>query len=145
MNSRLLVLSHTFRYPHQIPDLLLPQSYVCKEDSIMELQTKEDVKQFMRHKTKEKGTIWMPLHARATPVRFFLKRKKTNSSELLKNWGLFMNKILFPECKNAQNENYKKKRSHQKLAMLFLAIYMNLIWTDKRVGAKRGGHLRIWN
>jgi hypothetical protein len=28
--------------------------------------------------------------------------------------GLFMNKILFPECKNAQIENYKKKKKKQK-------------------------------
>lgn len=41
MNSRLLVLSHTFRYPHQIPDLLLPQPHVSKENTIMELQLRK--------------------------------------------------------------------------------------------------------
>jgi len=28
--------------------------------------------------------------------------------------GLFMNKILFPECKNAQIENYKKNKKKTK-------------------------------
>lgn len=37
MNSRLLVLGHAFRDPHQVPDFLLPQSHVRKENSIMEL------------------------------------------------------------------------------------------------------------
>lgn len=47
MNSRLLVLSHTFRYPHQIPDLLLPQPHVSKENTIMELQLREGNRYFI--------------------------------------------------------------------------------------------------
>lgn len=38
MNSRLLVLSHTFGYPHKVSDFLLPQPHVSKENRIMELQ-----------------------------------------------------------------------------------------------------------
>lgn len=37
MHSRLLVLCNTFRYPHQVPDLLLSQPHVSEEYSIMEL------------------------------------------------------------------------------------------------------------
>lgn len=39
MDPRLLVLGHTFRYPHQVPDLLLPQPHVREEYTIMELET----------------------------------------------------------------------------------------------------------
>ncbi len=42
MNSGLLVLSYTFRNPHQVPYLLLPQPHVCKENTIMELQIRKD-------------------------------------------------------------------------------------------------------
>jgi len=38
MNSGLLILSHAFRNPHQVPYLLLPQPHVSKENTIMELQ-----------------------------------------------------------------------------------------------------------
>lgn len=34
----LLVLCNTFRYPHQVPDFLLPQPHIGKEYRIMELQ-----------------------------------------------------------------------------------------------------------
>jgi len=34
----LLVLCNTFRYPHQVPDLLLPQPHIRKEYRVMELQ-----------------------------------------------------------------------------------------------------------
>lgn len=38
MNSRFLVLSYTFGYPHQVPDLLLPQPHVGEKYPVMELQ-----------------------------------------------------------------------------------------------------------
>lgn len=39
VNSRLLVLSYTFWYPHQVSGLLLPQSHVSKKHCIMKLHT----------------------------------------------------------------------------------------------------------
>lgn len=37
MDSGLLILCHTFRDPHQVPYLLLPQSHISEEDSIVKL------------------------------------------------------------------------------------------------------------
>lgn len=53
MNSSLLVLSHTFRYPHQIPDLLLPQPHVSKENAIVELQLREGNSYFIVSQSDE--------------------------------------------------------------------------------------------
>lgn len=38
MDPGLLILCNTFRYPHQVPYLLLSQSHVRKEHRVMELQ-----------------------------------------------------------------------------------------------------------
>ena len=38
VDPRLLILRNTFGYPHQVPDLLLPQPHVSKEHRVVELQ-----------------------------------------------------------------------------------------------------------
>jgi hypothetical protein len=38
MDPGLLVLSNTFRDPHQVPDLLLTEPDVSEENSVVELQ-----------------------------------------------------------------------------------------------------------